>query len=84
MTLDAGTYTLSAYLKTEAVSGEKGAGLLIIHADGQTEEGELHITGTTDTTVEDGWERHSMTFILKSQRRLLSQQASVRQLEHSG
>ena len=70
MTLDAGTYTLSAYLKTEAVSGEKGAGLLIIHADGQTEEGELHITGTTDTTVEDGWERHSMTFILKKSEKI--------------
>ena len=70
VTLDAGTYTLSAYLKTEAVSGEKGAGLLIIHADGQTEEGELHITGTTDTTVEDGWERHSMTFILKKSEKI--------------
>ena len=66
VTLGAGTYTFSAYLKTEGLSGadRKGAGVMILHADGSRSEGAERITGETEAKVDQGWERLAVTFTL--------------------
>ena len=52
-----GTYTLSAYVKTSGVTSENG-GACIQFGSAKSE----YITGTTDTTVQNGWRRISVTY----------------------
>ena len=52
----AGTYTLSAYVKTSGVTSENGGACIQL---GTTLS--EHVTGTTDTTVQNGWRRISVT-----------------------
>lgn len=70
--LGQGTYTLSTYVKTSNVSAngaDSGAGAVVaIYRSGvlnRTLKSQL-ITGTTDTSVNDGWQRVSVTFDVQS------------------
>lgn len=70
MTLEAGTYTFSAYMKitglSKGVVGKStGAGLGILHADGSRNVSEKLLKEDTDTAVDDGWERMALTFKLQ-------------------
>ena len=63
--LSAGTYTLSAYVKTESLSPEdQGQGVVVsvIRADRTRIMGERCIDYVTDKNVDDGWERLVLTF----------------------
>ncbi len=51
----AGTYTLSAYVKTASVSGNGGAYLIL---GGTSSE---YVKGTTNVNIHDGWQRISVT-----------------------
>ncbi|MBO5460310.1 MAG: RICIN domain-containing protein [Ruminococcus sp.] len=68
ITLSAGTYTLSAYVKTEAMASgsgaEEGAGLMVIRSDQTKIKGERFIDYITDPKIDDGWERLMVTFQL--------------------
>lgn len=70
VTLEAGTYTFSAYLKTESVketeSGEsqRGAGLAVIRGDKTRIYSDRLLTGDTDPKIDSGWERLSVGFTL--------------------
>lgn len=70
VTLEAGTYTFSAYMKitglSKGVVGKStGAGLGILHADGSRNVSEKLLKEDTDTAVDDGWERMALTFKLQ-------------------
>ena len=70
VTLEAGTYTFSAYMKitglSKGVVGKStGAGLGILHADGSRNVSAKLLKEDTDTAVDDGWERMALTFKLK-------------------
>lgn len=56
-----GTYTLSAYVKTSGVTSENG-GACIQFGSAKSE----YITGTTDATVQNGWQRISVTYELSA------------------
>lgn len=66
----AGTYTLSGYVKTENLQGWAGAFLsgTLYYNDGRACEDNFsqHILGTTDSEVENGWRRISVTFTVPS------------------
>ena len=68
--LPAGTYTLSAYLKTENLEAEttdpEGASLKIVRANGSQITSERRILSDTDPAIDNGWERLSMTFTLET------------------
>lgn len=64
VTLNAGTYTLSAYVKTKSSSA---AGIAIQKTDGYYVARSRNITYVTDSQVDDGWERLSLSFTLNSQ-----------------
>ena len=69
ITLPAGEYTFSAYAKTSNIvpSGENtGATLQIQSASSSNFFSQRYLTGTTDTNVDNGWERISVTFSLPS------------------
>ncbi|EEG30158.1 ricin-type beta-trefoil lectin domain protein, partial [[Clostridium] methylpentosum DSM 5476] len=69
-TLDGGTYTLSAYVKTDQVSGPGGAVLraAFLNSAGQSEEYEsTPLTGTVDVAIDRGWKRLSVTFEVPSE-----------------
>lgn len=51
-----GTYTLSAYVKTSGVTSETGGACIQISSSKSE-----YITGTTDTSVQNGWRRISVT-----------------------
>ncbi len=53
---EAGTYTLSAYVKTSGVTATSGGACIQL---GTTLS--EYVTGTTDTTVQNGWRRISVT-----------------------
>ena len=63
VTLETGTYTFSAYLKTENAENSR-AGLMILMPDGSRAEEASVISGTTDPEMENGWERHQLQFTL--------------------
>ncbi|WP_448864565.1 RICIN domain-containing protein [Dorea sp.] len=70
VTLEAGTYTFSAYMKitglSKGVVGKStGAGLGILHADGSRNVSAKLLKEDTDTAVDDGWERMALTFKLQ-------------------
>lgn len=68
--LSAGTYTLSAYVKTESLSPEdqgQGAAVSVIRADRTRIMGERCIDYVTDKNVDDGWERLVLTFQLPAE-----------------
>ncbi len=71
VTLQPGTYTLSAYMKTAEFNDEnnsgKGAGLAILHANQKQTLGERYIDYATDEEVDNGWERLSLTFQLEQE-----------------
>ena len=52
------TYTLSAYVKTASVAGD-GA---YLYVSGITGAESMKLTGTTDTTIQNGWQRIYCTF----------------------
>lgn len=68
--LSAGTYTLSAYVKTESLNPEnqeQGAVVSVIRADRTRIMGERCIDYVTDKNVDDGWERLVLTFQLPAE-----------------
>lgn len=68
--LSAGTYTLSAYVKTESLSPEdqgQGVAVSVIRADRTRIMGERCIDYVTDKNVDDGWERLVLTFQLPAE-----------------
>lgn len=68
--LSAGTYTLSAYVKTESLSPEdqgQGVAVSVIRADRTRIMGERCIDYVTDKNVDDGWERLILTFQLPAE-----------------
>ena len=76
VSLPAGTYTFSCYVKTvyirdadghtgADVEGNVGAGLRVITSSGQ-QDSQRMVTGTTDTSINEGWERLSLTFTLNA------------------
>ncbi len=76
VSLPAGTYTFSCYVKTvyirdaeghtgAEVEGNVGAGLRVLTSSG-LQDSQRRITGTTDTTINEGWERLSLTFTLNT------------------
>ena len=76
VSLPAGTYTFSCYIKTiyirdadghtgTEVEENVGAGLRVITSSGQ-QDSQRRITGTTDTSINEGWERLSLTFTLNA------------------
>lgn len=70
MHLSAGTYTLSAYVKTESLNPEnqeQGAVVSVIRADRTRIMGERCIDYVTDKNVDDGWERLVLTFQLPAE-----------------
>jgi len=60
--LNTGTYTLSAYVKASNIvtAKTKGAGIRILQDNVLIAD--TYITGTTDSTIDKGWERLSITF----------------------
>ncbi len=69
--LSAGTYTLSAYVKTESLNPEnqeQGAVVSVIRADRTRIMGESCIDYVTDKNVDDGWERLVLTFQLRQKK----------------
>lgn len=80
--LPAGTYTLSAYVKTEQLSAgaevqnageesagteEKGAALMLLKANGTRILSERVLRAATDPEVDGGWERLTLAFTLTEQ-----------------
>lgn len=66
VSLPAGEYTFSSYVKTSeiaATSDNSGASLQVITSSGG-QFAERFVTGTTDASVDRGWERLSVTFQL--------------------
>ena len=59
---EAGTYTFSAYVKTADVSTANNGGAFII-LDGSESE---RLTGTTNTNIQNGWQRISVTKTLSA------------------
>ncbi|MCI7448603.1 MAG: RICIN domain-containing protein [Blautia sp.] len=74
VTLAAGTYTLSAYVKAENLSAGggstegKGVCLMVLQPDGTRISGERMLDTDTDAEVDGGWERLTLTFTLTAQK----------------
>ena len=66
LSLAAGTYTFSAYVKTTGVTGSGGALLAIMNSSGTVLARSEYITGTTSTDIQNGWRRISATVTLSS------------------
>ncbi len=69
--LEAGTYTLSAYVFVKDVAAvsnnaQAGAGLAVRFADQSMAYGLEFLTGNTDTDIDGGWKRVSQTFTVSS------------------
>lgn len=73
--LKAGTYTFSAYVKTEGLEEDKeineealtGAALEILREDGMLIRSSRSIDYVTDDKIDGGWERLSLTFDLETE-----------------
>lgn len=65
MTLPAGTYTFSSYVKTVNVGGD-GAALSVYNSSNVLLARSETINGTTNTALQNGWRRISVTFTLSS------------------
>ena len=63
--LSAGNYTASGYIRTSSVSGT-GAGIAVATSDGTVIARSECVTGTTDTNVNNGWQRISISFMATS------------------
>ena len=61
VTLGAGSYTASGYIRTSSVSGT-GAGIAVAAPDGTVIARSKCVTGTTNTSIDNGWQRISMSF----------------------
>lgn len=75
VTLQPGTYTLSAYMKTADIKADsngntdgKGACLMVLLPDGTRIQSDRMLTEPTDSEVDGGWERISLTFTLAEQK----------------
>ena len=66
LSLAAGTFTFSAYVKTTGVTGSGGALLAIMNSSGTVLARSEYITGTTSTDIQNGWRRISATVTLSS------------------
>ena len=69
--LEAGTYTLSAYVFVKDVAAvsnnaQAGAGLAVRFADKSMAYGLKFLTGNTDTDIDGGWKRISQTFTVSN------------------
>jgi len=73
VTLPAGTYTFSGYLKAVGLSGGEAC-LKAVTGDGSDPEGEVFKSGTvsssTDALFDNGWERKELTFTLSEEQQV--------------
>lgn len=66
LSLAAGTYTFSAYVKTTGVTGSGGALLAVMNSSGTVLARSEYVTGTTSTDIQNGWRRISATVTLSA------------------